>query len=62
MATENTEPVQAMDEVVAGAVAQATGGDAVILAPAAASLDMYSGMGQRGTLFAEAVASRVDNT
>lgn len=62
MATENTDPVQAMDEVVAWAVAQATGKDAVILAPAAASLDMYSGMGQRGTLFAEAVASRVDNT
>ncbi|WP_034648452.1 UDP-N-acetylmuramoyl-L-alanine--D-glutamate ligase [Corynebacterium vitaeruminis] len=62
MSTESTDPQSAIDEVVAWSVAQASGGDAVILAPAAASLDMFSGMGQRGTMFAEAIASMVDNT
>lgn len=55
MLTENTDPVDAMEEVCAWAVAQADAGDAIVLAPAAASLDMYSGMGQRGDLFAAAV-------
>ncbi|AFM07726.1 UDP-N-acetylmuramoyl-L-alanine--D-glutamate ligase [Corynebacterium pseudotuberculosis] len=56
MVTENRKPREAMDEVVSWSVAQAAPGDAVILAPAAASLDMYSGMGQRGDMFAEAIA------
>lgn len=59
-ATDSTDPKQAMEEVVDFAVAQASGNDAVILAPAAASLDMYTGMGQRGMMFAEAVQQRVN--
>ena len=55
MLTENTDPVDAMEEVCAWAVAQADAGDAIVLAPAAASLDMYSGMGQRGDLFAAGI-------
>ena len=55
MLTENTDPVDAMEEVCAWAVAQADAGDAIVLAPAAASLDMYSGMSQRGDLFAAAI-------
>ena len=39
---------------VAAAVARAEPGDTVLLAPAAASLDMYEGMGQRGDMFAAA--------
>jgi UDP-N-acetylmuramoylalanine--D-glutamate ligase len=42
-----------MAEVVAAARAAATAGDTVVLAPAAASLDMYPGMSRRGDLFAE---------
>ncbi|BAM27831.1 UDP-N-acetylmuramoyl-L-alanine--D-glutamate ligase [Corynebacterium ulcerans] len=56
MVTENQEPREAMNDVVAWSVAHAAPGDAIILAPAAASLDMYSGMGQRGDIFAEAIA------
>ncbi|AKS13735.1 UDP-N-acetylmuramoyl-L-alanine--D-glutamate ligase [Corynebacterium pseudotuberculosis] len=56
MVTENRKPREAMDEVVSWSVAHAAPGDAIILAPAAASLDMYSGMGQRGDMFAEAIA------
>ena len=49
----DTDPVSAMREVVAQAARYAADGDRVILAPAAASLDMYTGMSQRGDLFAE---------
>lgn len=55
--TDSSDPVQAMDELVEFAHRQ--DGDTVLLAPAAASLDMYSGMGQRGDLFS-AAAARVD--
>lgn len=48
------DPEQAMDEVVAWAAAQAQPGDKVLLAPAAASLDMFSGMSARGNAFAAA--------
>ena len=41
-----------MAEAVAAARTLATPGDSVVLAPAAASLDMYTGMAQRGDLFA----------
>ncbi|WKD57364.1 UDP-N-acetylmuramoylalanine--D-glutamate ligase [Corynebacterium capitovis DSM 44611] len=54
--TESTDPVRAMDDVVAFAAAQARPGDTVLLAPAAASLDMYTGMSQRGDEFAAAAA------
>ncbi|WPF65443.1 MULTISPECIES: UDP-N-acetylmuramoyl-L-alanine--D-glutamate ligase [unclassified Corynebacterium] len=49
-----TDPRAAMMAV--GKIAQrvARPGDTVLLAPAAASLDMYTGMGQRGDMFAAA--------
>ncbi len=50
--TESTDPEEAMKHVVAFAAQHAQPGDTVILAPAAASLDMYSGMAQRGNIFA----------
>ncbi|GAA1474091.1 UDP-N-acetylmuramoyl-L-alanine--D-glutamate ligase [Corynebacterium felinum] len=56
MVTDSTDPVAAMDEVCAWAAAEAVAGDAIVLAPAAASLDMYTGMGQRGELFTEAIS------
>lgn len=54
--TDSTDPEQAMAELVAAARRIAAPGDVVLLAPAAASLDMYSGMSQRGTIFAQAAA------
>ncbi|GGK26055.1 UDP-N-acetylmuramoylalanine--D-glutamate ligase [Pilimelia terevasa] len=45
----------AMDEVVRAAAALAAPGDTVLLAPAAASKDMYSGYPARGRAFAAAV-------
>lgn len=53
-ATDSTDPLAAMDEVVAWAATQAQPGDTVLLAPAAASLDMFSGMSARGDAFAVA--------
>ena len=50
---EETDPEAAMRAVVARAKERLSPGDSVILAPAAASLDMYTGMSQRGDLFAE---------
>ncbi|MDO5031388.1 UDP-N-acetylmuramoyl-L-alanine--D-glutamate ligase [Corynebacterium sp.] len=52
---DSTDPAEAMEQAVAAAVQHAEAGDTVLLAPAAASLDMYSGMGQRGDFFAAAV-------
>lgn len=52
--TDSTDPLVAMDEVVAWAASQARSGDTVLLAPAAASLDMFSGMSARGDAFAAA--------
>ena len=51
---ESHDPQTAMDEAVAAAVQHADAGDTVLLAPAAASLDMYTGMSQRGDMFAAA--------
>lgn len=53
-----TDPETAMDELAEFAVAQEP--KVVLLAPAAASLDMFNGMAQRGDFFAEA-ARRVDD-
>lgn len=44
-----------MDEAVRAAFAQAQSGDAVLLSPACASLDMFKGYPQRGQAFADAV-------
>lgn len=52
--SDSTDPTEAMSEVVRFAAEQAHPGDTVLLAPAAASLDMYSGMAQRGDAFAAA--------
>jgi UDP-N-acetylmuramoylalanine--D-glutamate ligase len=48
----------AMREVVRAAAAMAGPGDTVLLAPAAASKDMFTGYDQRGDAFADAVARR----
>lgn len=50
---DTTDPDQAMEEVVRACADYAESGDTVVLAPAAASLDMYTGMAQRGDLFAQ---------
>ena len=52
--SNSQDPEQAMDEVIAWAATQAQPGDTVLLAPAAASLDMFSGMSARGDAFAAA--------
>jgi UDP-N-acetylmuramoylalanine--D-glutamate ligase len=46
---------KAMTEVVRAAAGLARPGDTVLLAPAGASYDMFTGYAQRGTLFAKAV-------
>lgn len=48
----------AMDRVVTDAAALAQPGDVVLLAPAAASMDMFANYGARGDAFAEAVLRR----
>ena len=47
----------AMTEVVRAAAGLARPGDTVLLAPAAASYDMFTGYAARGTTFAAAVAA-----
>ncbi|TBU97314.1 UDP-N-acetylmuramoyl-L-alanine--D-glutamate ligase [Stutzerimonas kirkiae] len=47
--------VESLDDAVAQAAAVAQAGDAVLLSPACASLDMFSNFEQRGRLFAAAV-------
>lgn len=59
MVTDATDPAQAMSEVCAFAAQQSEPGDAIILAPAAASLDMYTGMAQRGDMFAESITAHL---
>lgn len=54
---DDTDPEKAMAQAVGFSHRQC--GDTVLLAPAAASLDMYTGMSQRGDLFA-AAAARID--
>lgn len=54
---DNTDPDTVMSDVAAAAVAVAQPGDVVLLAPAAASLDMFSGMAARGDRFAGAAVA-----
>lgn len=49
-----------MDEVVRFALAKASPGDSVLLAPACASMDQFKNYGERGDLFADAVRKIVD--
>ena len=51
----DTEDATDMTEAVAQAMAAATEGDCVLLSPACASFDMFSGYEQRGDAFSEAV-------
>lgn len=53
---DSVAPRECMQLAVAAAHRLATAGDTVLLAPAAASLDMFSGMAQRGDLFARATS------
>lgn len=55
---DSTDPQSAMDSAVAAALQHAEAGDTVLLAPAAASLDMYPGMGVRGDMFAAAARAQ----
>lgn len=48
-----TDPATAMGQACAAAAGAAEPGDVVLLAPAAASLDMFTGMAQRGDYFAD---------
>ncbi|AKK06482.1 UDP-N-acetylmuramoylalanine--D-glutamate ligase [Corynebacterium mustelae] len=57
--TDATDPEEAMSAVCAWAVTQAESGDAIVLAPAAASLDMYSGMAHRGNLFTQYISEHL---
>lgn len=54
-AAEGETGAVAMTEVVRAAAGLARPGDTVLLAPACASMDMFTNYGQRGDLFAEAV-------
>ena len=49
-----TDPASAMEQACSAAAGAAQEGDVVLLAPAAASLDMFTGMAQRGDFFADA--------
>lgn len=57
--SDSTDPADAMTELIERAAAMLAPGDSVVLAPAAASLDMYTGMAQRGDLFTAAVHAKM---
>ncbi|WP_228266652.1 UDP-N-acetylmuramoyl-L-alanine--D-glutamate ligase [Ornithinimicrobium ciconiae] len=55
---DTTDVTAVMDEALEAAVTMAAPGDVVLLAPAAASLDMFVNYGARGDAFTEAVQRR----
>lgn len=55
-----TEHAQSMPEAVKAAVGMARAGDAVLLAPACASFDMYGSYEERGDDFSSAVAKMIE--
>jgi UDP-N-acetylmuramoylalanine--D-glutamate ligase len=59
--TVETDDTSGMEEAVRRAADLARSGDTVLLAPAAASMDMFTDYAQRGELFA-AAAQRVAGT
>ncbi|GAB2708590.1 UDP-N-acetylmuramoyl-L-alanine--D-glutamate ligase [Kitasatospora kifunensis] len=59
-AAEGQTGAVAMAEVVRTAQSLARSGDTVLLAPACASMDMFTNYGERGDLFAEAVRGLTD--
>ncbi|MCS4536192.1 UDP-N-acetylmuramoyl-L-alanine--D-glutamate ligase [Corynebacterium sp. HS2168-gen11] len=59
---DSQDPHAAMHALAHWAVARAVPGDAIVLAPAAASLDMYTGMGQRGDIFAAAINAEFETS
>mgnify|MGYP002723280969 FL=1 len=59
---DEPDPQAAMDAAVAAAWQHAEAGDTVLLAPAAASLDMYTGMAQRGDFFAAAARALTEQS
>ncbi|MFF0817045.1 UDP-N-acetylmuramoyl-L-alanine--D-glutamate ligase [Rhodococcus sp. NPDC003318] len=61
LVTSNDSPDAVMARAVRVATDAATAGDTVLLAPAAASLDMFTDYGHRGRSFAEAVHALADH-
>lgn len=60
--SSSVDPGAAINEVVGWAAELAQPGDTVVLAPAAASLDMFTGMSQRGDLFTTAARETMVET
>lgn len=60
--TASTDRAEAMADLAEFVAEVVQPGDTVMLAPAAASLDMYSGMGERGDIFAAAMRAALPDT
>jgi UDP-N-acetylmuramoylalanine--D-glutamate ligase len=62
MQADRPDPAVTMARVVAAAAELARPGDTVLLAPAAASMDVFRDYGHRGQAFADAVRARADGS